>query len=105
MNLNKFALAFGLVAGLVGVAAEAQQGNTINVPVSGLRNNNGNVRCGLYNSAATFPRNGQQLMGVESAIANQQATCTFGNVPPGTYAIALFHAEQPGQTAMRTGMF
>ena len=104
MNLSKLALAFGLVAGLVGAVAEAQQGNTINVPISGLHNNNGNVRCGLYNSAATFPKDGQQFQGVVAAITNQQATCVFTNVPPGTYAVAAFHAEQ-GETTMRTGMF
>ena len=105
MRFAKLGLAFVCAAGLAGAVAEAQQGNTISVPVSGLQNNNGEVRCGLYNSAATFPKYGQRFMGVESPIANQQATCTFTNVPPGTYAVALFHAQQPGQTVMRTGMF
>jgi uncharacterized protein (DUF2141 family) len=105
MRFMKLGLALVCAAGLAGAVAEAQQGNTISVPVSGLQNNNGELRCGLYNSAATFPKNGQQFMGVESPIANQQATCTFTNVPPGTYAVALFHAQQPGQTVMRTGMF
>jgi uncharacterized protein (DUF2141 family) len=93
-----------LAAGLAGLAAEAQQGNSISVPVSGLRNNNGNVRCGLFNSAATFPKDGQQFMGVVAPIANQQATCVFNNVPPGTYAVSLFHAEK-GETQLRTGFF
>jgi uncharacterized protein (DUF2141 family) len=62
------------------------------------------VRCGLYNSAATFPKDGQQFQGVVAPIVNQQATCTFTNVPPGTYAVALFHAA-PGQTVMNKGMF
>lgn len=103
--ISKFAAtAIVIAATFVGLVAEAQQGNTITVPVSGLRNNNGNVRCGLYNSAATFPKDDQQFMGVAAPIANQQATCVFDNVPPGTYAVALFQAEQ-GQTKMKTGMF
>jgi uncharacterized protein (DUF2141 family) len=93
-----------LAAGLVGTAAEAQQGNSITVPVSGLRNNTGDVRCGLYNSAATFPKDGQEVMGTIAPIANQQASCVFNNVAPGTYAVALFHAEK-GETKMRTGFF
>ena len=52
------------------------------------------MRCGLFNSAATFPKDGQQFQGVAAPIVNQQATCTFTNVPPGTYAVALFHAER-----------
>ena len=39
MTIGKFALALACATALAGVA-EAQQGNTINVPVSGLRNNN-----------------------------------------------------------------
>ena len=103
MRFRTFGLALVVAAGLAGSAAEAQQGNTISVPVTGLRNNVGSVRCGLFNSAATFPKDGQQFQGVESPIVNQQATCTFTNVPPGTYAVALFHAARPGQTTMRKG--
>ena len=105
MRFRKLGLAFVFAAGLAGSVAEAQQGNTITVPVTGLRNNTGEVRCGLFNSASTFPTNGQQFQGAVSPIANQQATCTFTNVPPGTYAVAIFHAEKPGQTKMDTGMF
>jgi len=104
MGFRKVALAFGIVAGLAGVAAEAQQGNTISVPVSGLRNNDGQVRCGLFNSAAAFPKDGQEVQGAIATIANQQATCVFNNVAPGTYAVAVFHAEK-GETKLRTGMF
>ena len=97
-----------IVAGVIlfGAASAAfgQAGNTISVPVSALRNNNGDVRCGLYNSATTFPKSGQQFMGAIAPIANQQATCVFNNVPPGTYAVALFHAEK-GETTLRTGFF
>ena len=104
MTWRNIALGLVFAAGLAGSAAEAQQGNTISVPVTGLRNNVGEVRCGLFNSAATFPKDGQEFQGVAAPIVNQQATCTFTNVPPGTYAVALFHAA-PGQTVMRKGMF
>ncbi len=104
MLSRSMTVAIVLAASLAGLAAEAQQGNPISVPVSGLRNNNGNVRCGLFNSAATFPKDGQQMMGVVAPIANQQATCVFNNVPPGTYAVSLFHAEK-GETTLRTGFF
>ena len=104
MQPRSMAVAIVLAALFGGSAVEAQQGNTISVPVSGLRNNNGDVRCGLFNSAATFPKDGQQFMGVVAPIANQQATCVFSNVSPGTYAVSLFHAEK-GETTLRTGFF
>jgi uncharacterized protein (DUF2141 family) len=96
-----FALIFALG---IGAIAEAQPGNTINVVVSGLRNNTGTIRCGLFNSAAAFPKDGQEFMGVVATPANQQATCVFNNVPPGTYAVAYFHA-QAGETKLKTGLF
>jgi len=103
MRFSKLALALVFAAGLAGIA-EAQQGNSISVVVSGLRNNNGDVRCGLFNSAATFPKNGHEFMGAIGQIANQQATCTFDNVPPGVYAVAYFHAQK-GETKLKTGLF
>jgi len=104
MHFRTLALALVSAAGFGLTAADAQQGNTIAIAVSGLRNNTGEVRCGLYNSAATFPKDGQQFQGAMAPIANQQATCTFNNVPPGTYAVALFHAEK-GETKLRIGLF
>ncbi|OFX00245.1 MAG: hypothetical protein A3D94_12825 [Alphaproteobacteria bacterium RIFCSPHIGHO2_12_FULL_66_14] len=104
MTCTNFGLAFVLAAGFGIAAVQAQQGNTISVNVTGLRNNNGDVRCGLYNSAATFPKSGQEFKGVVAPISGQQATCVFGNVAPGVYAVALFHAEK-GETKMRTGFF
>ncbi len=104
MRLKTLTLAVVSIVGLSLAAAEAQQGNTISVAVSGLRNNTGEVRCGLYNSATTFPKDGQQFQGAIAPIANQQATCTFTNVPPGTYAVALFHAKK-GETKLKTGFF
>ena len=100
--MRRTAAAIATICGLVGLAVQAQQANTISVPVSGLRNDAGDVRCGLYNSAATFPKDDQQFMGTVAPIANRQATCVFNNVPPGTYAVALFHAEK-GETRMKTG--
>ena len=103
MGFVKLGVIAVLATGVAG-AAFGQAGNSISVNVTGLRNNNGDVRCGLYNSAASFPQSGQQFMGVQAPIADRNATCVFTNVPPGTYAVALFHAEQ-GETKMRTGFF
>lgn len=104
MHSRILAAAIVIAAGFAAFGAEAQQGNTINVAVSGIRDNTGSIRCGLFNSADSFPKDGKEYQGVEAPIANGQATCTFNNVPPGTYAVAYFKAA-PGQTKMKTGMF
>jgi uncharacterized protein (DUF2141 family) len=103
MRSRVLAAAIVIAAGFAAVAAQAQQGNTINVVVSGIKDSNGSIRCGLFNSASTFPKNGQEYKGAVAPIANGQATCTFADVPPATYAVAYFKAA-PGQTKMNTGM-
>ena len=104
MRPRILAAAIVIAAGFAAFGAEAQQGNTINVAVSGIKDNTGSIRCGLFNSADSFPKDGKEYQGVEAPIANGQATCTFNNVAPGTYAVAYFKAA-PGQTKMKTGMF
>jgi uncharacterized protein (DUF2141 family) len=76
----------------------------ISVMVSGLRSDQGSVRCGLYASADTFGKPGREFRGVAAPIRGQHATCVFGNIPAGTYAVAVFHAER-NETRMEYGMF
>ena len=94
----------GLAVAIVAQSVTAQPSNTVNVPISGLRNSTGDVRCGLFNSADTFRQPDKQFMGVAAPIANQQATCVFSNVPNGIYAVAVFHAEH-GETQIQYGLF
>jgi uncharacterized protein (DUF2141 family) len=82
-----------VLAAATSTAALAQPENTISAPIQGLRSSKGVVRCGLFNSEAGFPKAGRQVMAVNGTIANQRATCVFTTIPPGTYAIAAFHAE------------
>ncbi len=95
-------LLFGLTAGVA--AANAQAAGRISVPVSGVRNDNGVVRCGLYDGAEAFPKAGQESRGVIAKIKAGQATCVFTGLKPGTYAIAAFHAEN-NETQMQYGLF
>ncbi|HKV17271.1 MAG TPA: DUF2141 domain-containing protein [Reyranella sp.] len=98
----------GLLAAALAVAmasaASAQTANTITVPVEGLRNDLGVVRCGLYASAKGFREPGKEFKGVTAAISGGKATCVFADVPPGTYAVAVFHAEH-NEARLETGMF
>jgi len=100
MRIVKFGLSMALVIGTA-TTASAQAGNQISVPIQGLRNNQGVVRCGLYASAAGFRQPGKEFRGVAVPIANQQATCIFAEVPSGTYAVAVFHAEN-NETQLQT---
>lgn len=99
----KIAIVAGLLLGAV-TAADAQLANKVGVAVSGLRNDNGVVRCGLYASPAGFRQPGQEFRGAVAKINGQQATCMFSNLPAGTYAVAVFHAEK-NEAQIKTGMF
>jgi uncharacterized protein (DUF2141 family) len=85
-------------------SAWSQGAGTITVKVGGLRNDQGVVRCGLYNSPNGFREPGKEFKGVLGKISAGKADCVFADVPPGTYAVALFHAEN-NETTLPTGMF
>lgn len=64
----------------------------ITVKVIGLRGSKGKVQCGLWNAERGFPDE-QQLRRRSVPIVGGAATCSFEDVPSGTYAVALFHDE------------
>jgi len=89
---------------VTGTAVLAQATNRISVAVTGLHSDEGSVRCGLYASADGFRQPGREFRGVAAPIKGQSATCVFNNIPSGTYALAVFHAER-NETRMEYGMF
>jgi uncharacterized protein (DUF2141 family) len=101
-NFVLASLLLGFMAGMGGADAEAS--DRISVPVSGLRNDDGVVRCGLYAGAAAFPKAGEESRGVIAKIKGGQATCVFSGLKPGTYAVAAFHAER-NETGMQYSLF
>ncbi|WP_082603431.1 DUF2141 domain-containing protein [Flavobacterium sp. Root901] len=63
----------------------------LTVTVSGLKNNTGIVRVGLYNSDGTFLKTSYKSL--TSEIKNNEAAVTFENLPAGEYAISTYHDE------------
>jgi uncharacterized protein (DUF2141 family) len=95
-------LLLGSTAGMA--APSARAAGRISAPISGLRNDNGVVRCGLYAAPEAFPKPGQETAGVVARIEGGRATCVFSDLKPGRYAIAAFHAES-NETQMQYGLF
>lgn len=77
---------------------------SVNVAINGVRNDAGVIRCGLFASADGFRVPGRELREIVSKIAGGKASCAFGSVSDGTYAIAVFHAENNEKT-LETGLF
>lgn len=63
----------------------------LTITVSGLKNNTGTVRVGLYNSEGTFLKTTYKSLGSE--IKNNKTVVTFDNLPAGEYAISTYHDE------------
>ncbi len=89
-----------LVLGVVLAAGTTfAQGVRLEVDVQGVRSDEGQVRCSLFASAAGFP--GAQAA-AKATTANAPkggaATCTFNDVAPGDYAVAVFHDENDNGT-------
>jgi uncharacterized protein (DUF2141 family) len=104
MRSISLCIAIVAVMTLGSVSAASAQAGKVGVTVTGLRNSDGVVRCGLYASADGFRQPGREMRGATGAIRGQSATCVFSNVPPGTYAVAVFHAER-NEARIETGAF
>ncbi|HVH49255.1 MAG TPA: DUF2141 domain-containing protein [Sphingomicrobium sp.] len=66
---------------------------SVDVQVSGLRNARGLVQVCLTRDPGHFPSCDQDPRAVSQTIAAATAKLDVGGLPPGTYAIALFHDE------------
>lgn len=68
--------------------------NVIHVHIENLRGDRGQVICALFSSPEGFPKDSRKAVArVTSAISAKQARCDFVGIPPGTYAVAVFHDE------------
>jgi len=67
----------------------------IHVKILNIKNSTGTVACALFESQVGFPidfmRSATNIMAIK--IRKTQACCDFGDIAPGTYAIAAIHDE------------
>jgi uncharacterized protein (DUF2141 family) len=63
----------------------------INIDISNIKNNTGNLMIGLFNSKDTFLTNKYKGLKLKAQVGSIKAK--FENIPNGTYAIALYHDE------------
>jgi uncharacterized protein (DUF2141 family) len=67
------------------------QNVNLTVSISGLKNNTGAVKVGLYNSEGTFLKS--TYKSITSEIKNNGATITFEGIPNGEYGISTYQDE------------
>ncbi|TPG42127.1 DUF2141 domain-containing protein [Flavobacterium pectinovorum] len=74
----------------------------LTVAVSGLKNDTGIVKVGLYNSDGTFLKTTYKSL--TSEIKNKEVVVTFDNLPAGEYAISTYHDENNNGKLDRNAM-
>ena len=80
-------------------------GNTLDITVKGVRDDQGMVRAGIYNSPETFPKEGKAIARTATPAKAGSVTLQFTDLPPGKYAVILYHDENnDGQMDKRFGM-
>jgi uncharacterized protein (DUF2141 family) len=75
-----------------GALARAQSGAAVRLDVSAFRNADGALGCRLFSDGKGFP-DGEGTKTTRAAISGTKASCEFGSLPPGTYAVVVIHDE------------
>jgi uncharacterized protein (DUF2141 family) len=87
------AVAQTAIAAPTTAASQAPQ-NALEIEVVGLRDDNGQVGCSLFNDPDAFPRKGDKvLQHIWTPIHNEKALCSFVGLKPGPYAAVVYHDE------------
>ncbi len=77
----------------------------LSVRLVALRNDNGQVGCGLWSSERGFPKDRSVAVQTKwCPVASKESRCAFDPIPAGTYAVACFHVEN-GNRILDTGLF
>jgi len=87
-----------LMAPVPGLAAD------LIVDVVGAETDKGQIQFGLYNSPNAFPEKDGRIEGIHKPVKKGQATGIFKGLPPGYYAVVVFHDEN-GNDEFDQGLF
>jgi uncharacterized protein (DUF2141 family) len=94
MSYIRAALLFIAVT-VVPIPVHAASTSTIVLEVSTFRAARGILYCQLYTKRANFPERGdaEPALARRVPVTGTTTSCTFPNMPPGTYAAAVLHDE------------
>ena len=77
----------------------------LSVRLVDLRNNHGQIGCGLWVSEKGFPKDRSVAIQTKwCTIASRESLCSFDAIGAGTYAVACFHDEN-SNGVLDTGLF
>jgi len=87
-----YSVLFAGAISLPAVKAHSQTISTVTIEASSFKNMRGTLNCRLFTKATDFP-DGEGIVTIKTAITGPTTSCTFSNVEPGTYAVAVVHDE------------
>ena len=89
---------------LAGLMPGGAFGATLDVVITGLANDNGDVHVALYDNPAAFPDSDGMRSETKIVPSDRRASVTFPDLAPGRYAIAVYHDEN-GNHDFDQGLF
>jgi uncharacterized protein (DUF2141 family) len=79
---------------LFGQQSTSTNAAVLSVVIGGFKNDKGTAVVALYNNGEGFPKSPQKaLKTMTIRIINKQAAADFENLPPGEYAVSVYHDE------------
>ena len=67
--------------------------SSVIVSVTNLKVQKGIMEISLYNKPETYPIEGKEYRKIREAVTGPELKCVFKDLPPGEYAVALYHDE------------
>lgn len=83
---------------------QAGEAGTVLVSMTGFVNDAGHVQCGLFDRQDVWRDESKAQKVMTARIESKHATCQFGEVAPGRYAVAVFHAQE-NESRVQYGLF
>jgi uncharacterized protein (DUF2141 family) len=96
---------FFILLTLVGIIHSARSQTSIQIQVTDISSQKGEIFVALYSSSNGFPSDASKAIKTAKAIpSNGKASLNFTQIPEGKYAIALFH-DNNGDGKLNTNIF
>lgn len=83
----------GLISTLSLLASSLASAAVLQVDVTGLSSDAGDVHIALYDNPAAFPSSDGMRVEKQAPIQARQTRFTFQDIPAGRYAVAVYHDE------------
>ena len=97
MTPEKLLATAAISAAIITSGAHVAVAGALEITITDVRSGKGNLRVALHNSSATFPSGGAPFKRASAKAAKGNVVVTFKDVPPGKYALSIYHDENANE--------